>query len=316
MKIIILSTLILIMYVSVSFAQSELNAYKYVIVPKKYDFLKGEENKYELNSLTKFLFAKKGFTALFENQNYPADLIGNLCLALFADVNNDSSMFTTKLTIELRDCYNKVIFTTIEGKSKEKEYDKAYHEALREAFISIERLDAYSYNSKAIANKPSISQIATLKNVVENVEKVAQSKSIPKNQLKTLVEEVDQPKVIIQKPTPATVPMVNVKQPKKEIKNKKFIAKSYKNDNISFFLVEQNNSLVAYVSESKTDVYQKGEMIGTLLKTSIPNVYRVIWKNEVGENKETTGYFDETGNLKIDVNRDGKIEIIIFEVEK
>jgi len=73
---------------------------------------------------------------------------------------------------------------------------------------------------------------------------------------------------------------------------------------------------VAYVNESKNDAYQKGEMIGTLYKTSRPNTYRITWKNQQGENKETTGYFDEAGNLNIDVDRNGKIEVIIFEVEK
>jgi len=314
MKKIIVSTLILIMYVSVSFAQSKLNNYKYVIVPKKYNFLKENvEDKYQLNSLTKFLFTKKGFTTLFENQNYPADLMGDRCLALLASVNNEPGIFITKLTVELRDCYNNIVFTSVEGKSKEKEYKRAYQEALRNAFTSIEE---YNYNSKITANKQFVSQVATPKVVVEDVVEAPRSEPIFKKQQKIISKNISKPVVVAKKRTQPSVPIVNVEQPKKEKnKSKKFIAKSYKNNVVSFFLVEQNNNLVAYVSESKTNVYQKGEMIGTLSKTSIPNVYRVTWKNEEGENKETTGYFDETGNLKIDVNRDGKIEVIIFEIE-
>ncbi|MCK4562128.1 MAG: hypothetical protein KAT78_04415, partial [Flavobacteriaceae bacterium] len=69
-------TLILFLYVSISLAQSSIDAYKYIIVPKKYDFLKWE-NKYELNSLTKFLFEKQGYKTLLEGDNYPGDLMNN-----------------------------------------------------------------------------------------------------------------------------------------------------------------------------------------------------------------------------------------------
>ena len=74
------SLFILIMYVTVSFSQNELNAYKYIIVPKEYDFFKyKEEDKYKLNSLTKFLFNKYGYVALFQHEDYPQDLLLNPC---------------------------------------------------------------------------------------------------------------------------------------------------------------------------------------------------------------------------------------------
>ncbi len=56
-----------------AFSQSNLNNYKYVIVPKKYDFLK-EKDQYQLNSLTEFLFNKYGFQAFMEGANYPEDI--------------------------------------------------------------------------------------------------------------------------------------------------------------------------------------------------------------------------------------------------
>ena len=53
---------ILVLTVSISsWAQSNLNDYKYVLVPEKFDFLKSND-QYQLNSLTKFLLQKKGFT--------------------------------------------------------------------------------------------------------------------------------------------------------------------------------------------------------------------------------------------------------------
>ena len=53
-------------------------------------------------------------------------------------------------------------------------------------------------------------------------------------------------------------------------------------------------------------------MIGTFEKSSLPNVYRVQWKDMDKDIEQTTGYFDEDGNLKIDVKRDGKVEVLTF----
>ena len=276
-----LLTLIAILYITLNFAQNSLNAYKYVIIPKTYDFLK-EEDKYKLNSLTKHLFSKKGFETLMEDESYPADLIDNPCLAVTTDVLDNSNLFTSKLNIELTDCYNKVVFTSSQGKSKEKDFQKSYHGALRNAFKSIDELD-YSFDTQMVVNKAVVAQTQA-------------PKVIPK--------EV---------PTVSVVPVVS--KPVKAIPSKKSVARSYTNENISFFLIEQNNSLIAYVNQSKDDSYQKGEMIATLKKTSLPDVYRISWKNDQGNFEDTTGYFDEEGNLKVDVNIDGKIEVKEFKIE-
>jgi hypothetical protein len=129
-----------------TFSQSNLNAYKYIIVPTRFDFLK-EPDQYRLNGLTKFLFEKNGFQVLMEGTNYPEDLIRNRCLGLKSDLIKDSGMFKTKLTVELKDCNDQVVFTTEVGESREKEYDKAYTEALRNAFKSFDGI-RYKYESK------------------------------------------------------------------------------------------------------------------------------------------------------------------------
>ncbi len=66
---------------------------------------------------------------------------------------------------------------------------------------------------------------------------------------------------------------------------------------------------------SKSGTYSKGEKIGTFEKTSLPNVYRVEWKDMDSDIEQTTGYFDDKGNLKIDVKRNGKIEVLLFTKE-
>ena len=99
MKIKIFTILMSLAFISSAFSQTNLNNYKYIIVPKKYDFLK-EADQYRLNGLTQFLFEKYGFSTLMEGDNYPDDLLKNKCLALNSNVINDSGIFKTKLKIE------------------------------------------------------------------------------------------------------------------------------------------------------------------------------------------------------------------------
>src|SRR5690606_635994 len=116
---------------------------KYINVPVKYEFLK-EADQYQLNSLTRFLFNKEGFTVLPDKENYPEDYKQNRCLALRANLVNNSGMFNTKVVLELVDCNDKVVFTSKEGTSREKDFKTGYHEALREAFESFKSIN-YSY---------------------------------------------------------------------------------------------------------------------------------------------------------------------------
>lgn len=123
--------------------KKNINNYKYIIVKEKFDFLK-KSDQYKTSSLTKFLFKKEGFTVFMDTESLPNDLAQNKCLALFTEVKDKSSMFTIKNIIELRDCNQNIIFTSKVGFSKEKKYDRAYYEAIREAFESIKSLK-YSY---------------------------------------------------------------------------------------------------------------------------------------------------------------------------
>lgn len=128
-----------------TFAQQNVNNYKYVIVPVRFDFAK-KTDQYQTSSLTKFLFNKYGFTTFLSNEKLPDDLAKNRCKALTGRVKDLSGVFKTKVSIELTDCYNKVVFLSKEGKTKSKDYKKGYHEAIRNAFKSIQSLK-YKYDS-------------------------------------------------------------------------------------------------------------------------------------------------------------------------
>ena len=142
------------------FAQKNINNYKYIVVPTSYSFL-GEEDRYQLNSLTKFLFNKYGFTALFQNEEFPNDLKRNRCLATFVKVENEKGFLRTKLRIDLLDCNGDLVMSSRVGATNEKEFAKAYNLALRDAFVTYQTL-GYKYEplkeDKAESVEPMPSQ--------------------------------------------------------------------------------------------------------------------------------------------------------------
>lgn len=143
---------LLILFVSYSYAQS-INDYKAVVVPLKYDFLKGE-NQYRLSTLTKFNLNKAGFVAFYSKETFPIEY-SNRCDLLYIDIVKESGFLTTKLYIIMKDCNDKIIFQSIVGKSKEKDYQVAYNEALNEAFQSVYDLQ-YKYSGAVAKTEPMI----------------------------------------------------------------------------------------------------------------------------------------------------------------
>ena len=165
------------------FSQSNLSDYKYVIVPRQYDFLKGTD-KYQLNSLTKFLLEKENFNVFFNDDRFPDDLYKDRCSAIYANVTEHKSMFKTKLLVELKDCNNNVLFVTREGSSKEKDYVKAYHGALRDAFQSFK---AIKYNYEPTLTKQEVVEVTP---VEEQIATKAISKEVIKEEVAAIKEEI------------------------------------------------------------------------------------------------------------------------------
>lgn len=143
------------------FAQENLNQYKYIIVPQQYTFLK-QPNQYGLNSLTKALLEDKGFTVFFDNVKLPADIGANKCDGLIAEVLEKNGMFSTNLTLVLKDCGGQIVFKSKEGKSREKEYRASYNLALQDAFAV---LNDYKYEYKAPSNeaaRPTVKEVVAV----------------------------------------------------------------------------------------------------------------------------------------------------------
>lgn len=156
------SILLLGLLISGAVSAQSLNDYKYVIVPEKFGWQK-ENNSYNINSLTKMLFEKVGYEVYYQTEKLPDELALDRCKALYADIQNESNLLTTGLVINLKDCSGKTLFASIKGTSKEKAYQRAYTQALREAAQSYNTI-SYTYSGKngASAAKPAVKQTASV----------------------------------------------------------------------------------------------------------------------------------------------------------
>lgn len=165
--------LMLLFISSFGFSQS-INDYKAVVIPLKYDFMKSD-NQYRLATLTKFNLNKAGFEAFYANEAVSENY--NRCDLLYIDVVKENGFLVTKLYVTFKDCYGKIVFTSDIGRSKTKEYDLAYSEALNQAFLSVKALN-YKYNGKvsttqntpspAVASAPAVVANNAVVNTVVN----------------------------------------------------------------------------------------------------------------------------------------------------
>ncbi|MDC9722844.1 MAG: hypothetical protein PSN34_08725 [Urechidicola sp.] len=191
-------TLVLIFLCSIStFAQKSLNDYKYVIVPIKYEFQKSEYS-YRINSLTKFLFEKEGFTVIMSDDSYPVDYSTNHCLALTAKLNNKSGILMTKLYYDLVDCNNNIIFSTNLAKTNEKDFERAYNIAIRKTFEDIIAQN-YKYEPKeTTAEVTTVAAVVTTPKVETTQTKVepkVKNNNIPKKEAVVVVTPIAVKKV-------------------------------------------------------------------------------------------------------------------------
>lgn len=170
------------------FVNAQLNDYKYIIVPKKFDAFKSE-NEYQTSTLVKHYLTEYGLTAVYDD-SLPLDLAGNRCLGLMANLVDESSMFTTKLILTLKNCQNQEVFRTMEGKSKIKEFDAAYKDALEHAFVSFSTIN-YEYQAKdfgPVSEHPIEPDFGNQQEAAQTVEKVIEQKSTLEEQTYKSVE--------------------------------------------------------------------------------------------------------------------------------
>ncbi|WP_282017416.1 hypothetical protein [Salegentibacter mishustinae] len=268
-----------------SFAQ-DLDQYKYIIIPEKFEFSK-EENQYQLNALTKFLFEKYGFETLMKSEQKPLDLQENYCLGLTASVKDHSGLFVTKLVVQLEDCRGNIVFETKEGRSRIKEFKDAHHEALRDAFSTIEELN-YEYDPSEVSGATASEN----EEAPQAVEKAEVAQTEPKTEPTKTSEEIE---------TPTTAPAeVVVENPMVENASAKEL--NFEKDGINYSLEKSDSGYSFYQENSE-------EPFAVLAKSGGENSF--IYKSLT---RQGVAYFDEGGNLIVEyLNAENKSVELVYK---
>lgn len=265
--------------------QSNLNDFKYVLIPKQYDF-QSSDDQYQLNSLTKFLFNKYGFEAYFENEDIPSDVSQDRCLALRADLNKLKGFLITRLQFELVDCNGNVVSTSKVGETKVKQYDTAYNIALRQAFETYQNIN-YSYQPKA-KNNPVIETSNQEEDIVvtstESTQKV--NEEMKKEVLEEVKSEVEAKPITTAESKASevqeTVTIQSTPEPNK-VEDKSWYASPIDN---GYKVLDANKSIVM-----------------TLLYSGATDVYMVKDKNAIVFKKDGYWMYSSNDGNGIKVNR-------------
>ena len=120
-----------------------LNDFTFVVVPLDYEFT-NKSDQFKLNSMTKFYLEKAGFNAFFSNETPNAEK----CDGLYADVEKLPAFMSNKMQLVLRDCDGQEIYRSPEGKSRLKEYEVSYQDALRKALSGLGAMRVQQKNPK------------------------------------------------------------------------------------------------------------------------------------------------------------------------
>lgn len=203
--------LLLIFVSSFSFSQS-VNDYAAVIIPVRYDFLK-VENQYRLQTLTKFDLQKAGFVAFYSNEVIP-NQYNDRCSLLYLDVTKDSGFMITKLFVTFKDCSGKVVFKSEIGKSREKDFELAYKEALNQAFESVYALQ-YKYNGSVNNQKsemvtPTIVPVAAVAVNIPNTSAEPDGTALFAQPIKNGFQLVDTTPKVVMKAYKTTNPSIYI----------------------------------------------------------------------------------------------------------
>ncbi|TVZ26980.1 hypothetical protein JM83_1987 [Gillisia sp. Hel_I_86] len=242
-----------------------LNSYKYVVVPDRFDFLK-EPNQYQMNELAKFLFEKYGFTAFMASESKPSDLSMDSCNVLYADVIEDSGLFQTKLQVLLKDCRNQVVFTSEEGKSKEKDFKQAYQEALRNAFNYVEAIN-YKYDGNSAKVKEEVPE-TQIRNIPGPAKEIKQEGKVEEVIVSAIPKKIQKETKVLER-----------------VSNKR----SYFSGELEVYLLQTEYGFQLVQKEME-------EPFGKLVKTGSANhfIYSTLQNTGIA-------FFDESGNLNVEI---------------
>lgn len=171
-KILVLSIMLIS---TLGIAQSSLNDYNMAIIPAKFEFQK-EDNQYRINSTIKAFLKQKGFEVYLSSDVLPEGFMDYNCNKVFVNAIEENTVFKTALKIEFKDCKNNVLFTTNFGETREKDYAKAYNEALLLTLKSFSNAN-YKYSGKTYFDEEAQEKLKSMDKVDVTVASVKTEKN-------------------------------------------------------------------------------------------------------------------------------------------
>lgn len=297
---------ILICFCSIAIveAQNDINKYKYLVIPVQFEFKKGK-NPLKLSTLTRFLFNKEGFTTYYEGEKLPDDLFDDRCLASYAEIVELKEGFRlTRLKILLKDCKDNIIFESVVGDSGENNHEKRYHEALREAFESIKKMN-YNYQppkqEKSFETEQVDMQFESKKSMTEQLESTeGDDKAIEKvENIEKEVKNLHSPIKTKEKNTVETVLM------SKEEESKGIVQEKLHQERYPQMAISQLSDAKSFMAKKVDKGYKiysvsSNQYQFTMYSTILNGVY--IFKNKVQSGSITKR---ENGNWVMESINDG-----------
>ena len=158
--------LLIALFSIASFAQKK----QAIVISNKYEFQK-QKNSYNINNVLKAILVSNHFQVYFDDEVLPVEIAQNRCDVLTGVLLDKSNMFLTKIKLQLKDCQNNVVFETADVKSREKDIQTAYMEAIKLLSPELKKYKATLIQKKdvvvtpsEIIEKPKISEFKTYLN--------------------------------------------------------------------------------------------------------------------------------------------------------
>ena len=157
--------LLIALFSIVTFAQNK----QAIIISSKFDFQE-ERNSFNINNMLKAILASNNYQVYFDDEVLPLEIAQNKCNALTGVLVDKSNMFLTKVKLQIKDCQNNLLFETAEVKSREKDFQTGFMEAIKLLSPELKK-----YKPAVIETKPLVIQ---KKEVVETPSQIVTNTSV------------------------------------------------------------------------------------------------------------------------------------------
>jgi hypothetical protein len=172
-----LAILLITFFTSAIQSQASLNDYDMALIPAKFDFQKSD-NQYRINATIKAFLKQKGFDAYLSSDVLPEGFIDYNCNKVFVNAIDESSLFSTKIKIEFKDCKSNILFTTDLSESRIKDFAPAYNQALLATLKTFDKAK-YKFSGKTYYNEEAQEKLQSrnVESVSTEVTKVIKSEN-------------------------------------------------------------------------------------------------------------------------------------------